>query len=181
MFSQRRCLRHLHKEGFQSQHLEALCLCRSCCLFWGAVAGKGGNMRGADHSLQHPCEHLKSSLRRISNLRSFWSFLRCFLMSFRKDTEVQSLLGVYLKQPPQRNGPFSNLHTDIRDGPTCQTPKLSFRMERKCSAIEELRSTKGVWRAWRLLYSLSLQAHRRGELDFWMCIDPVYSWSKSHE
>lgn len=41
--------------------LAALCLHSSCCLFCDAVARKGGNMQGADHSLQHPCKHLKES------------------------------------------------------------------------------------------------------------------------
>lgn len=79
----------------------------------------------------------------ISILRSLWSFLRCF--SIRSlaffvlssgSTKVQSLLGIYLKQPPQRDSPFPNLHTDIRDGPTCPAPRLSFRMEESAALLE---------------------------------------------
>lgn len=140
-FSWRRHVWHLHKEGFQAWHLEAPCLHRFCCLFCSAVAGKGRDTQRADHSLQHPWEHLKTSLMGINVLRSFWSFLRCFSISssaffLLSRPEVQCLLGIYLKWPPQRNGSFSSLHSDVRDNAICQIPKLSFRMK-KCSATEE--------------------------------------------
>ena len=164
------------------------CVCVDPAAFSAVLLQGREGIQGTDHSLQHPCKHLTTSLMKISILRSLGSFLRCFLIRgpaffllSSGRTEAQPLLGTYLKQPPQRKGPFSNFHTDIRDGPTCQAPRLFSRMERKFSTTGELSSVKGAWRAWRLLYSLSWQAHRRGRLGFLMGIDPVYSWPKSHK
>lgn len=110
---------------------------------------------------------------RISILTSLWFFLRCLLMSSSAflllspgRTKVQPLLGIYPKQPPSRNGPFSSLHTDIRDGPTCQMGWKGQRYWRTGTYKRGLESPKAAV----LAELASSQERRTGLHVHWPCL-----------
>lgn len=123
-------------QGFQAQHLEASCVHRSRSLFCGVW--KGGNMQGAEPQSAAPLWTPQNLSNEISTLRSFglsWDVSQqkssAFPLWSSGSTEVQSLLGIHLKQPLHRDGPFSHLRTDVKDGPTCQAPRTFLQDGKK--------------------------------------------------
>jgi len=93
--------------------------------------------------------------------------------------DIQALLGIYLKLPPQKDDLFSNLHTDIRDGSSCQAPtprngKKALSYWRTKTYRRGLESPKAA-----ALPELS-RSPKMGPGSS-LCTDPIYAWSKSHE